>query len=158
METTIGSIINQKRKELGIKQAALADVVGISRPFMSEIENGKKTPAADTLMKIFQALGISNEAIYKEHIAEHLNEAQQIVIRQSMKLMDLLNKHVPKDELHLFMMEREQEQQYINSLQSVLAGEPMAAAPEGWLKLSSANQKLVQRIVNICLQAQGEED
>lgn len=45
-------------------QAQLADVVGVSRGFLSEIVSGKKQPSMDTLSRIVDALGVAPGAIY----------------------------------------------------------------------------------------------
>ena len=49
-------IIRKKRKQLGLSQNQLASAVGISQPFMNEIELGKKSPSVEVLSKIWEAL------------------------------------------------------------------------------------------------------
>ncbi|MEQ2439805.1 helix-turn-helix domain-containing protein [Solibaculum intestinale] len=51
-------IIRKKRKQLGLSQNQLARAVGISQPFMNEIELGKKSPSVEVLIKICEALDI----------------------------------------------------------------------------------------------------
>lgn len=48
------------RKSKKIKQSDLAKSSGISRAYLSELENGKKTnPSTDVLMRIANALDVS---------------------------------------------------------------------------------------------------
>ena len=51
-------IIRKKRKQLGLSQNQLARAVGISQPFMNEIELGKKSTSVEVLIKICEALDI----------------------------------------------------------------------------------------------------
>ena len=51
-------IIINKRKKLGISQNKLAKLVGITQPFMNEIESGRKKPSIDVLERICHHLSI----------------------------------------------------------------------------------------------------
>lgn len=56
---TIGNRIRTRRKELGLKQTDIKESVGISSGNLSEIENGNRTPAMDTLYRLSQILNCS---------------------------------------------------------------------------------------------------
>ena len=49
----------EKRQEKGISQNQLAKLVGISQPYMNQIETGVRNPTLPTLMKICEILDIS---------------------------------------------------------------------------------------------------
>ena len=51
-------IIKKKRMENKLSQHKFAKLVGISQPFLNEIESGKKSPSIEVLMKICEALDI----------------------------------------------------------------------------------------------------
>ena len=53
------ALISQKRQEKGISQNQLAKLVGISQPYMNQIETGVRNPTLPTLMKICEILDIS---------------------------------------------------------------------------------------------------
>ena len=53
------ALIRQKRQEKGISQNHLAKLVGISQPYMNQIETGVRNPTLPTLMKICEILDIS---------------------------------------------------------------------------------------------------
>ena len=51
-------IIKKKRIEKGLSQNKLAKLVGITQPFMAEIESGRKSPSVEVLIKICEELDI----------------------------------------------------------------------------------------------------
>lgn len=53
------ALIRRKRQEKGISQNHLAKLVGISQPYMNQIETGVRNPTLPTLMKICEILDIS---------------------------------------------------------------------------------------------------
>ena len=58
----IGKRIRRFRKEKGLTPAELADAAGISRSYLSELENGTgehKRPSIQVMYKIGKALGVS---------------------------------------------------------------------------------------------------
>ena len=56
---TIGDRIKSRRNELGWKQDELANKAGISKSFLSVIENGKRKVGADKLYSIARTLNLS---------------------------------------------------------------------------------------------------
>lgn len=76
-----GNKIRQKRLSLGLTQQKFADELGVSRVYISDIENGKKLPTGYCLTKLQQTLNISidylfndTESKYIMFSAENLNE------------------------------------------------------------------------------------
>ena len=57
--TTVGERIKSRREELGWKQDDLASKAGISKSFLSDLENGKRKVGADKLLDIARALSLS---------------------------------------------------------------------------------------------------
>lgn len=57
--TTVGERIRARRDELGWKQDDLAGKAGISKSFLSDLENGKRSVGADKLLDIARALSLS---------------------------------------------------------------------------------------------------
>jgi putative transcriptional regulator len=56
--------IAESRKEKLISQEKLAEQVGLSRTYISEIENNKKQPNVKLAIKIAKVLGTSVESIF----------------------------------------------------------------------------------------------
>ncbi len=48
--------VRARRKALGLTQAALAERLGVYVPYISDLENGKKTPYLGNLAKLSEAL------------------------------------------------------------------------------------------------------
>jgi DNA-binding XRE family transcriptional regulator len=52
------------REDAGLTQAGLIARVGISKGFMSELENGKRMPSAQTLYRLARQLGVSMDYLW----------------------------------------------------------------------------------------------
>jgi y4mF family transcriptional regulator len=53
--------VRERRRELGITQEQLADITGVHRAFVSQLERGKATVRFDLLLRLVQALGMDIE-------------------------------------------------------------------------------------------------
>ena len=53
------TVIRERRKEKGLSQGKLAEMVQVSQPFIAEIESGRKKPSVDVLLRICEVLEIS---------------------------------------------------------------------------------------------------
>jgi len=58
MKNTIGSIILTHRKSSGLTQSQLAQMAGVGKTVVFDIEHGKQTVRLETLMKIMKVLNI----------------------------------------------------------------------------------------------------
>jgi transcriptional regulator with XRE-family HTH domain len=56
--SNLGKQIVNKRKQLNISQADLADMSGVSLRTLSAIENGDANPSIDVLSKVLEPLGL----------------------------------------------------------------------------------------------------
>ena len=56
---SVGERIRKRRSELAWTQEDLAKKAGISKSFLSDLENGKRNVGADTLLDIARALSLS---------------------------------------------------------------------------------------------------
>ena len=54
----LGALIRDRRKGLGLGQAALAERVGVSRQWIIEIEQGKPRAAVGLVFRTLEALGV----------------------------------------------------------------------------------------------------
>ena len=60
-----GSIIQQRRKILGITQEDVADVSQVSLSFLKMLEKGKANPSVETLSRILDSLGLEMQISVK---------------------------------------------------------------------------------------------
>jgi len=63
--------VSKFRKELGITQAQLAKNVGISRPYLSDIENSKRQVSGEVMIRIARYLGVKVEEIFFTNDVHH---------------------------------------------------------------------------------------
>jgi transcriptional regulator with XRE-family HTH domain len=57
-ETVFGRVLRRIRRERDLSQEALADMAGIARNHMSELERGRREPRLATLVRLADALGM----------------------------------------------------------------------------------------------------
>lgn len=62
----VGSFIREQRERSALSIRKLADMTGISNPYLSQIERGLRTPSADILRSIAGALHIRTETLYEQ--------------------------------------------------------------------------------------------
>jgi transcriptional regulator with XRE-family HTH domain len=75
--TSLGHRIKQIRESLGLSQQALAEKLGVSRPSISQIENGERKVCAEELKKLAAILNLSADALLDP------GKEPQIMIRES---------------------------------------------------------------------------
>lgn len=61
MTTSLGTKINQHRKEKGLTLEALATIIGAGKSYVWELENRPIQPSGERLTKIAEALGVTPE-------------------------------------------------------------------------------------------------
>ncbi len=61
---SIGEYIREQRKRTKVSLRQLAEVTGVSNPYLSQIERGLRKPSAEILQQIAKGLRISAEALY----------------------------------------------------------------------------------------------
>lgn len=68
-----GHVIRRSREARGLSQEALADLAGVSRSFLSEVERGAASPSLDTMHKLAEALNESLSFLISQY--ERSNDA-----------------------------------------------------------------------------------
>jgi transcriptional regulator with XRE-family HTH domain len=61
----LGELIRTQRELARMSGRRLAEVAGVSNPYLSQIERGLRKPSADILQQIAKALQISAETLYE---------------------------------------------------------------------------------------------
>jgi transcriptional regulator with XRE-family HTH domain len=65
MTSPLGEFIRRQRELQELSMRQLADLVGISNPYLSQIEHGVREPSEKVLDAIAQNLQVSAEALYE---------------------------------------------------------------------------------------------
>ena len=75
---TVGERIKVRRTELGWTQDVLAQKAGISKSFLSDLENSKRSLGADTLLNLGRALGRSSDFLMTGDESEAIQSEVQV--------------------------------------------------------------------------------
>ena len=144
----IGLAIGSKREALGISQQALADRVGLSRPYISQVESGTKKPSDDALLRIMAALGMNYTDFGTSETIAFLSDEERAMMDAGMPFISKLIEYLTPEQFNEVMHLLDQTGEAQAAMQSHLKSEPMPSGPDGWLNLSKEDRRLVQRIVN----------
>jgi transcriptional regulator with XRE-family HTH domain len=60
----LGSYLREQREHARLSLRQLADLAGVSNPYLSQVERGLRKPSAEVLQQIAKGLRISAEALY----------------------------------------------------------------------------------------------
>lgn len=90
MKYEIGTRIRKYRKESGLTQEQLAEMIGVSKNRISNWEQGLNRPDADILTELCKSLNVSPSIILDVHLSDdELNEQEKKVIRAYRNKPDL---------------------------------------------------------------------
>jgi transcriptional regulator with XRE-family HTH domain len=65
-DSTLGEFIRHQRELSALSMRQFADMVGISNPYMSQIERGLREPSEKVLAAIARNLDLSADALYEQ--------------------------------------------------------------------------------------------
>ncbi len=65
IDTIVSENIKTLRKKLGWSQELLAEKTGVSAPYITQIEVGKRTPSLDIVEKLALALGVEYKTLFE---------------------------------------------------------------------------------------------
>lgn len=75
----VGSFIKEQRERSSLSIRKLADMTGVSNPYLSQIERGIRTPSAEILRSIADALSIRTETLYEKAGLLDVNDAPDVI-------------------------------------------------------------------------------
>lgn len=146
-QEAFGLFVAKHRQARGLSQASLAKAVGISRPYLTQIENGKRLPSDEKFMALLLALNASMEEFIREFLTGEVPPDQLESMVVLVRGLDALQEHLTPEELTKVMEAQPTTEQMSASL-ATLGGLPAPPAPDGWIDLSAEDRRLVQRLVN----------
>jgi transcriptional regulator with XRE-family HTH domain len=78
---SVGDYIRDQRRTAQYSLRQLADLAGVSNPYLSQIERGLRKPSAEILQQIAKALRISAETLYvRAGILDERDDDQQVPV------------------------------------------------------------------------------
>lgn len=94
-ELNIGQIVGQRiqkiRRAKGLTQQQLAEMVGISTNYLSDVERGKSSARIDKLVAIINALGCSADDVFADVINVNDESVDISAANLTPKQMNLIN-------------------------------------------------------------------
>ena len=82
---TLGEIIRRQRELTELSMRQFAGMVGISNPYMSQIERGLRDPSEKVLAEIARNLDVSAEALYEQAgISDAPEEDETVGVRAAI--------------------------------------------------------------------------
>jgi len=100
----IAQVIQNARKQKGLKQSQLAEMIGISEKHLSKIETGNNYPALDNFLRIVQVLNLSlkdlgltndvEQSKAKQHLQKIINTSTEKQLDTYVDVLTALQKHV----------------------------------------------------------------
>ena len=61
---TIGDYLLEQRRQARLSLRQLAELTGVSNPYLSQVERGLRRPSAEVLQQLAKALRVSAETLY----------------------------------------------------------------------------------------------
>lgn len=99
----IAQVIQNARKQKGLKQAQLAEMIGISEKHLSKIETGKNYPALDNFLKMVEILNLSLKdfglhvtdeiSLKKQCLQKIINTSSEQQLNIYCDMIEALQKH-----------------------------------------------------------------
>ena len=104
MSNSIGGIIREKRKELNLTQAQLAEMIGSDEYYISAIETGRRNPGSKFLVSLSNALsipidsllGIESNFVLHKQVSDLELKIQKLNSCDREMLIDIFNKLVDR--------------------------------------------------------------
>jgi transcriptional regulator with XRE-family HTH domain len=104
----VGSFIKEQRQKSALSIRKLAEMTGVSNPYLSQIERGLRTPSAEILRSIAGALSIRTETLYQRAglldekeaptIAAAVDADTKLTDKQKNALMEIYESFVNTDQ------------------------------------------------------------
>lgn len=96
----LGSYLREQRQTAQLSLRQLAELAGVSNPYLSQVERGLRKPSAEVLQQIARGLRISAEALYiragildetvtPPTVEDAVNADRHLTARQRKVLLDL---------------------------------------------------------------------
>lgn len=82
MALRIAAVVRKTRKEKGLTQENLAELIGVTAGYIGQLERNETTPSASILSKLVEVLGIDANALFFEQ-PDTMPLSREISIRAS---------------------------------------------------------------------------
>jgi len=80
----VGDFIRAQREVASMSVRRLAELAGVSNPYLSQIERGLRKPSAEILQQIAKALQISAESLYERAGLLSSDDRPRVGVREAI--------------------------------------------------------------------------
>lgn len=104
----VGSFIREQRERSALSIRKLAEMTGVSNPYLSQIERGIRKPSAEILRSIAEALAIRTETLYERAglldrvegpgVRPAIESDPELTRGQKQALMEIYESFITKDQ------------------------------------------------------------
>ena len=104
----VGTFIREQRERSALSIRKLAEMTGVSNPYLSQIERGVRTPSAEILRSIAGALSIRTETLYERAglldrearpgVGEAVDSDPKLTTTQKQALMEIYRSFIASDQ------------------------------------------------------------
>jgi len=104
----VGMFIREQRERSALSIRKLAEMAGVSNPYLSQIERGVRKPSAEILRSIAEALAIRTETLYERAgllygyeargINAAINTDTKLTSSQKQALMEIYTSFISNDQ------------------------------------------------------------
>lgn len=97
--TNLGQRIARRRIQIGIRQNALADRIGISNNYLSSIERGKEKPSLEIIVKICNVLHVTPDYLlmgnmYSNNVPQNITDGLRLCTNEDIALLSTIMQHM----------------------------------------------------------------
>lgn len=95
----LGQRIAKRRIQAGIRQNALADIIGISNNYLSSIERGKEKPSLEIIINICNVLHVTPDYLlmgnmYSNNIPQNIMDGLRLCSDEDLILLSIMMQHM----------------------------------------------------------------
>ena len=102
-ESPLGAFIRRQRELQELSMRQLADLAGISNPYLSQIERGLREPSEKVLEEIARHLDVSADALYEQAgITDVPEEDENVGVRAAIRQDPRLNARQRRAPLEIY--------------------------------------------------------
>jgi transcriptional regulator with XRE-family HTH domain len=98
----LGAFIRSQREIARMSVRKLADVAGVSNPYLSQIERGIRRPSADILQQLAEALRISVESLYVRAGILQPSKTHEPTVTEAIELDPVLSPEQKQALIHVY--------------------------------------------------------
>ena len=96
---SLGQRIARRRIQQGLRQNALADLIGISNNYLSSIERGKEKPSLEVIINICNVLHVTPDYLlmgnmHSSNIPQNIIDGLRLCSNEDLVLLSVMMQHM----------------------------------------------------------------